>query len=136
MLFNPTKLQGIAPKIQKLAVREMQISAKHEESLGRPQHSMVPPGPGPLQLDNLVNGTKSGTSSEEPSPVKRAPSLLPDIKEAPVVDIVPGVKHAQVLACAFQPCFAATAYLSSLCCRLSSHAPGWMIVPRCTCISI
>ena len=28
MLFNPTKLQGIAPKIQKLAVREMEISAR------------------------------------------------------------------------------------------------------------
>ena len=28
MLFNPAKLQGIAPKIQKLAVREMEISAR------------------------------------------------------------------------------------------------------------
>lgn len=93
MLLNPTKLHGIAPKIQKLAVREHQISAHHEESLGRGgRPSMPPPGPGPIQPGALPNGTSSGTSSEEPSPAKRVPSMLPEIKEAPLVDIVPGVK--------------------------------------------
>ena len=97
MLFNPTKLQGIAPKIQKLAVRELQISARHEDSLSRgSQPSMPPAGPGPMQPGALPNGTRSGTSSEEPSPAKRAPSMLPDIKEAPIVDIVPGVRRSQV----------------------------------------
>ena len=97
MLFNPTKLQGIAPKIQKLAIRELQISARHEGSLRRgSQPSLPPPGPGPMQPGALPNGTRSGTSSEEPSPAKRAPSMLPDIKEAPIVDVVPGVRRSQV----------------------------------------
>ena len=97
MLFNPTKLHGIAPKIQKLAVRELRISARHEDSLSRgSQPSLPPPGPGPMQPGALPNGTRSGTSSEEPSPAKRAPFMLPDIKEAPIVDIVPGVRRSQV----------------------------------------
>ncbi|CAK0764782.1 hypothetical protein CVIRNUC_003193 [Coccomyxa viridis] len=93
MLFNPTKLQGIAPKIQKLAVREMEISARNEEDLGKLQHSLPPPGQGLVQPDKLVNGASSGTSSEEPSPIRRMPSELPVIKEAPVVGVVPGVKE-------------------------------------------
>jgi hypothetical protein len=100
MLFNPTPLRGIAPKIQKLAVRELQISARHEDSLGKLEHSLPPLGPGPAQPVSLPNGgTTSCTSSEEPSPIKRLPSTLPDIKEAPVVDIVPGVKVLQTPAC-------------------------------------
>ena len=48
---------------------------------------------GPVQPDKLVNGASSGTSSEEPSPIRRMPSELPVIKEAPVVGVVPGVKE-------------------------------------------
>ena len=100
MLFNPTPLRGIAPKIQKLAVRELQISARHEDSLGKLEHSLPPLGPGPAQPGSLPNGgATSGTTSEEPSPIKRLPSTLPDIKEVPVVDIVPGVKVLQTPAC-------------------------------------
>ena len=93
MLLNPTKLRGIAPKIQKLAVREHRISAVHEDSLGRGgRPSMPPAGPGPMQPGALPNGTASGTSSEEPSPAKRVDSMLPEIIEAPLVEIVPGIK--------------------------------------------
>ena len=93
MLLNPTKLEGIAPKIQKLAVREHRISAHHEESLGKGgRPSVPPPGPGPMQPGALPNGTRSGTSSEEPSPAKRVDSMLPEILEAPLVEIVPGIK--------------------------------------------
>ncbi|CAL5219909.1 g1838 [Coccomyxa viridis] len=95
MLLNPTKLHGIAPKIQKLAVREHRISAHHEDSLGRGgRPSMPPPGPGPMQPGALPNGTTSGTSSEEPSPAKRVDSMLPEIIEAPLVEVVPGIKDA------------------------------------------
>ena len=93
MLLNPTKLHGIAPKIQKLAVREHRISAHHEDSLGRGgRPSMPPQGPGPMQPGALPNGTTSGTSSEEPSPAKRVDSMLPEIIEAPLVEVVPGIK--------------------------------------------
>ena len=66
---------------------------RNEEDLGKLQHSMPPPGQGPVQPDKLVNGGSSGTSSEEPSPIRRMPSELPAIKEIPVVDVVPGVKE-------------------------------------------
>ena len=69
------------------------VSCRNEESLGKLQHSMPPPGHGPVEPDKLVNGASSGTSSEEPSPIRRMPSELPIIKEAPVVDVVPGVKE-------------------------------------------
>jgi len=103
MLFNPVRLRGIAPKIQKLAVREHHISARNEDpdSLSHSGHSLPPPGPGPQQPSTL-NGPKPGDTSEPPSPegtpLKRLISTAPVIRDAPLVEIVPGVSSSvQVL---------------------------------------
>ncbi|CAL8467982.1 g7520 [Coccomyxa elongata] len=96
MLFNPVPLRGIAPKIQKLAVRERRISAINEDpaSLSYPGHSLPPPGPGPLQ-PSALNGAKSGIDSEpaspKPTPFKRVLSKVPTVRDAPRVETVPGV---------------------------------------------
>ena len=75
------------------------LARRNEEDLGKLQHSLPPPGQGPVQPDKLVNGASSGTSSEEPSPIRRMPSELPVIKEAPVVGVVPGVKEQVTPLC-------------------------------------
>jgi hypothetical protein len=96
MLFNPAKLRGIAPKIQKLAVRERHISLRNEDaaSISLPAHSLPPPGPGPLQ-PSVLNGAKTGDDSEptslQPSRMKRLISKLPTVRNVPKVETVPGV---------------------------------------------
>ena len=55
MLFNPTQLRGIAPKIQRLASREHAISLRNEgASAGKARELALlaqhPPGPGPVQV--------------------------------------------------------------------------------------
>ena len=82
-----------------LACSVLLVLRRNEEDLGKLQHSMPPPGQGPVQPDKLVNGASSGTSSEEPSPIRRMPSELPVIKEAPVVGVVPGVKEQVTPLC-------------------------------------
>lgn len=108
MLFNPVPLRGIAPKIQKLAVRERRISAINEDpaSLSHPGHSLPPPGPGPLQ-PSALNGAKSGIDSEpaspKPTPYKRVLSKVPTVRDAPRVEIVPGVPSSvEVLFCSYR----------------------------------
>ena len=78
---------------QVLACSILWVLRRNEEDLGKLQHSLPPPGHGPLQPGKLVNGAGSGASSEEPSPIRRMPSELPVIKEVPVVGVVPGVKE-------------------------------------------
>ena len=52
MLFNPARLHGIAPKIQRLASREHAISLRNEDSIGSKEMGVLhhPPGPGPVQV--------------------------------------------------------------------------------------
>ena len=52
MLFNPARLHGIAPKIQRLASREHAISLRNEHGGGSMGLAALsrPPGPGPVQV--------------------------------------------------------------------------------------
>lgn len=95
MLFNPEKLRGIAPKIQKLAARERTISlAVQGDASG--SSSPARGGPGPVQLADINGGRKAQAASADASPLRRTVSTPPEVREAPRVDIVPGVLDAGV----------------------------------------
>ncbi len=96
MLFNPAKLRGIAPKIQKLAARERAISlAQAANSSGSLAASPGRAGQGPVQLAEVTK-RDSRTDSAEPSPLRRMVSTPPKVREAPRVKIVPGVMETEV----------------------------------------
>lgn len=109
MLFNPEKLRGIAPKIQKLAARERTISLAVQ---GDASEKPLPAGlggagsPGPVQLADMNGGggrkagaAESAAASADTTPLRRMVSTPLEAGEAPRVEIVPGVLDSGVRFC-------------------------------------
>lgn len=107
MLFNPEKLRGIAPKIQKLAARERTISLAVQGDASEKPLPAGPGGagsPGPVQLADMNGGRKAGAAelaaaSADTTPLRRMVSTPLEAGEAPRVEIVPGVLDSGVRFC-------------------------------------
>jgi hypothetical protein len=89
MLFNPTQLAGIAPKIQRLASREHAISLRNEGASVAAERELAllsrhPPGPGPMQVAALHPspvwlGKKQTGKKKTPNEELASPAAAPHV---------------------------------------------------------
>ena len=76
MLFNSVKLKGIAPKIQKLAIREGEVSKQGSGSQAAPSKLPTPPSNGTAGMEVPLEAVPSQPtgSTTSPEPVLSAPT--------------------------------------------------------------